>query len=77
MSSRNISIRDKVYEELKAEKRPGESFADVIDRLLKSGRPPLSRFSGAISEETADRMENGLEELSKIEKKELADLSEG
>lgn len=77
MVSKNISIRKNVYEKLRSEKRPDESFTDVIERLLKSGKPPLSRFSGTISGKTADRMEKGLKELSEIEQRELIDLSEG
>lgn len=50
MASKNISIPDDVYRRLAEEKREGESFGDVIDRLMK-GRP-LSEFSGAWSEET-------------------------
>ena len=52
VASKNISIPDDVYRRLAEEKREGESFGDVIDRLMK-GRP-LSEFSGAWSEETAE-----------------------
>ena len=52
MASKNISIPDDVYRRLAEEKREGESFGDVIDRLMK-GRP-LSEFAGAWSEETAN-----------------------
>ena len=76
MASKNISIKKSVYEKLRTEKRPEESFTDVIDRLLKSGKPPLTRFSGAISEETARRMEDALEELSEIDSGEVSRLSE-
>lgn len=53
MASKNISLPEDVYRKLAEEKREGESFGDVIDRLLR-GRP-LSAFWGSWSEETADR----------------------
>ncbi len=76
MASKNISLRRDVYEKLRVEKRPDESFTDVIDRLLRWGKPPLTRFSGTISEATARRMEDALETLSEVEKSEIAKLSE-
>lgn len=51
MATKNISLPEDVYRKLAEEKREGESFGDVIDRLLK-GRP-LSEFWGTWSEETA------------------------
>jgi len=76
MASKNISLRRDVYEKLRVEKSPDESFTDVIERLLRSGRPPLTRFSGTISEDTARRMEDALETLSEMEGGEIARLSE-
>lgn len=76
MTSKNISLRKDVYKKLREEKRPGESFTDVIGRLLRMEKPPLTHFSGTISEETAERMEEGLEELSEIEESEIVKLSE-
>jgi predicted CopG family antitoxin len=34
--SKNISLREESYERLRARKREGESFSDVIDRLTTS-----------------------------------------
>jgi predicted CopG family antitoxin len=53
MASKNISLPEDVYRKLDEEKRAGESFGDVINRLLRSR--PLSAFWGVWSEETADR----------------------
>lgn len=53
MASKNISLPEDVYRQLAEEKRAGESFGDVINRLLRSR--PLSTFWGAWSDETADR----------------------
>lgn len=45
MGSMNISIRDEVYRELKRRRAEGESFSDVLERLLRSP-PKLTDFIG-------------------------------
>lgn len=35
MGTKTIGIREEVYERLKARKREGESFTDVVDRLIE------------------------------------------
>lgn len=47
MSFKTISISTKVYRQLRSQKRAGESFTDVIARLLSQQQPPLSRHAGA------------------------------
>ena len=44
---KTISLSDVVYRKLRAEKQAGESFADVIERLLASRQPPLTKHLGA------------------------------
>jgi len=41
-----IMVSDEVYERLKRMKKPGESFSDVINRLL-SYKPKLSEIAGS------------------------------
>ena len=36
---RTITVRDAVYERLLALKRPGESFSDLLERLISSLSP--------------------------------------
>ncbi len=49
---KNISLRDEVYEELSRLKREGESFSDVIMRLLRRNRERsleiLRRYAGKL-----------------------------
>jgi predicted CopG family antitoxin len=47
MSFKTISINTTVYRQLRSQKRAGESFTDVIARLLGQQQPPLSRHAGA------------------------------
>jgi predicted CopG family antitoxin len=60
MGSMNISIRREVYDELQRRKSPGESFSDVLERLLQ--RPSLpSDFAGMLGEEGASRLREVLD----------------
>src|SRR5688572_4427339 len=47
MGFKTISLSDVVYRRLRAEKRSGESFSDVIARLLQAKQPPLMKYAGA------------------------------
>lgn len=76
MASKNISIRKEVYDRLKSERQPGESFTDTINRLLKEETPPLTQFAGVISNETGKKMNKAMEELSKIEESEIKRMLE-
>ncbi len=44
--ARTIMVSDDVYEALRKEKRTGESFSEVIRRLLIRNRPKISDLSG-------------------------------
>ncbi|MCI4347550.1 MAG: antitoxin VapB family protein [Thermoplasmata archaeon] len=46
MPSRNIAVRNDVYDALQREKRPGESFTKLLVRLLHQ-RGPLEELSGS------------------------------
>lgn len=46
MSFKTISVSTRVYRQLRWQKRAGESFTDVIARLLSHQQPPLSRHAG-------------------------------
>ena len=56
MGTKTISITDDAYDVLKTRKEDKESFSEVIVRL--SGRKPLASFYGALSAESADRLES-------------------
>ena len=46
MSSKNVALRRDVYDALRREMRPGESFSTVMLRLLNE-RGPLGELLGA------------------------------
>jgi predicted CopG family antitoxin len=60
MGTKTISLADDAYEKLKAHKREGESFSDVVRRL--AGGVTLSEYYGVLDEGTADDLERVIEE---------------
>lgn len=62
MSSRNVAIRKDVYDALDREKRGGESFTQVLLRLLGQ-RGPLEDLLGAWSSGTVRQDEAHLRTL--------------
>ena len=57
MPSKTISVKEETYERLSRSKGEGESFSDVIDRLLRTEDDhPLYHLVGALDESDADRL---------------------
>ncbi len=54
MGTKTISLGDSAYAKLKAAKRPGESFSDVVHRLLGGTQPSFSIFRGFLDKEGAE-----------------------
>ena len=50
MASRNISIKDNVYDMLNDVRKSDESFSDVIERLIKKDKKDLSEYFGALKD---------------------------
>jgi len=78
---RVIMIADDIYERLKRMKRPGESFSDVIARLLEK-KPKLSDIAGSktITKKDWEKVKKKFkiqEELNEIRRKYLLELIEG
>ena len=53
MGRKTISLENSAYSKLKAAKISGESFSDVIHRLLYRDEPSLLEFSRLLSKEAA------------------------
>lgn len=54
MASKTISLDEDAYTKLKAAKQPGESFSDVVHRLVGPDQPELRDLVGLLEEGTAD-----------------------
>ena len=59
MGTKTISLADDAYEKLKAHKREGESFSDVVRRL--AGGVTLAEYHGVLGADTATELEEIVE----------------
>ena len=67
MASKNIGIKEDVYERLKAHKRSGESFSETLDRILHELDSDWRTNAGFLTDEEAADLEaevaRGLEDV--------------
>ena len=56
MGSKTISLEDSAYGKLKAAKRPGESFSDVIHRVIGSREPSLLEFTKLLDRKASEEL---------------------
>lgn len=61
MGTKTIGVREDVYERLKARKREGESFTDLVDRLLDDVQPEWREGFGTIDSHEAEALEQAVE----------------
>lgn len=67
MVSKNIGVKEDVYERLKAHKRGGESFSETLDRILDELDSDWRTNAGFLTDEEAADLEaevaQGLEDV--------------
>ena len=61
MGTKTIGVRDDVYERLKARKREGESFTDLMDRLLDETKVDWREGFGTLGADEAEELERAVE----------------
>lgn len=54
MGTKTISLEDSAYAKLKAAKRSGESFSDVVHRIVGSREPSLLEFTKLLDRKGAE-----------------------
>ena len=65
MTSKNLAIKEDVYDKLLDAKKGTESFSDVIERLLE-GKSELMSYAGIFSQdEEFDQVTRDIEEARK------------
>lgn len=62
MGTKTIGLQEEVYERLRARKRPGESFTDLLDRLLEASEADWRQGFGTLPEAEAADLERVAEE---------------
>ncbi len=73
MGTKTISLSEEAYRLLKEAKLPGESFSDVVKRMIK--KKPLSSFAGLWAELEDEKIEE-IKKIVKIER-EISDKKWG
>ncbi len=63
MGTKTISLEDSAYERLRAAKRPGESFSDVVRRVLGSREPSLLEFTRLLDRRAADEVAEAIRRM--------------
>jgi len=65
MASKNLAIREEVYRKLSEAKKEGESFSDVIEKLLERGGDLLPLWGILADSKHWAEIENNAREIRK------------
>ena len=57
---KTLTIKDKVYDELKVIKGKDESFSDLFERMAAKESKGISEFAGFLSNEAADEIKKSI-----------------
>jgi predicted CopG family antitoxin len=70
MGSKNIAISDEAYQRLKALKKPGESFTELIERITRSGA--VMNLVGLLTASEGREIKNRVVEVRRASSKRVA-----
>jgi predicted CopG family antitoxin len=63
MAQKTIPLTERAYNLLKREKKKGESFSMVIERLLKERENPWQSMQGKFDEELWEELEENVDKM--------------
>ena len=72
MGPKTIRLEENVYERIKRQKRPDETFSEAIDRLTDT--PSLSELGGIVDPERVEKMEDAIEEADEADAAEVEEV---
>lgn len=72
MSTRNVRLDEDVYERIKSEKYPDETFSETVDRLI--GGSSLLDLAGILSDDTANEFRRAIEASDDAGTREIDEL---
>lgn len=75
MGTKNIAISDEAYQMLKALKKSGESFTDVIERVTR--RSAVLELAGIVSKTEATGVEKRVKDIRKQSSQRIFKTVEG
>lgn len=67
MASRTVSLEEGAYVRLKTAKRPGESFSEVVNRVLEKDRPTFLSLGGFLSKSEAKGVRDAIGVMRELE----------
>ena len=73
MGTKNIAISDEAYQMLKALKKSGESFTDVIERLTR--KSSVLELAGVLSKREVTTVDTHLKELGRRSSRRIAETT--
>lgn len=65
MASKNLAIREEVYRKLSEAKKAGESFSDVIEKLLERGGDLMPLWGVLSDSKRLAEIENSIRKIRK------------
>jgi predicted CopG family antitoxin len=75
MGTKNIAISDEAYQMLRALKKSGESFTEVIERITR--RSAILDLAGIMSKTEAINLENRVREIRRQSSQRILRTAEG
>ncbi|HXX72491.1 MAG TPA: antitoxin VapB family protein [Candidatus Acidoferrales bacterium] len=74
MGTKNIAISDEAYQMLKALKKSGESFTDVIERVTR--KSSVLELAGILSKREVETVERHVKEIRRRSSRRIAETTE-